>query len=76
MKTKILNLQQNKIMPYDTVLCGVCKEEQPKWKVHNETKGVKYCRDCVAHFRALAKSNKRDYFEEVNHQIDYVLNAT
>ena len=76
MEAKIFNKQKNKAMPYGTELCGVCKEEQPKWKVHNEVKGVKFCRDCVANFRALAKANKRDYFKEVDYQIDYVLNAT
>jgi len=76
MEAKTLNLPENKAMPYDTVLCGVCKEEQPKWKIHNELKGIEFCRDCAAHFRALAKVNKRDYFEEVNHQINYMLNAT
>ena len=74
-ETKQQNSTETQI-GYDTLLCGVCKEEQPKWKVHNELKGVKICRDCVAHIRAIAKANKRDYYEELNIQIDYVLNAT
>ena len=74
MKTQ--TIEKSQATDVYTLLCGVCKEEQPKWKVHNELKDVKICRDCVNHIRAIAKANKRDYHEELNIQIDYVLNAT
>ena len=56
----------------ETELCEVCEEQKPKWSIHNEHKGIKYCRDCASVLRSLSKVNQRPYFEEVEHQIAHI----
>jgi hypothetical protein len=54
-----------------TLYCEICEQDQPVWKMNHECDSVRFCRDCAAFIRNLAKCNERTYMEELEYQLGY-----